>query len=214
MVANKNLVEVTSLYLNGLGDGNLQRREAWLLERQRKAGMTVVAAHINWRSKEAFFHLRDRITQQAEELLDPMESEDIFLLNATSAGVCLSLAVIQQLDDPRVRIIGHSGRVRAGKLARWDPRTMERCAHLGTDEESMSFYNGVRECETNVIPNLTSDQMDRILLTTPLAGIDEIVPGNTMPIEGVRNIVMPIVSHVGAIGLGLYQVPRLVHQIS
>lgn len=205
--------EVRSLYLNGLGNGNLRKREQWLLDKQRKAGIEVVTANINWRTSKNFRVLRDQIADQADQLLAKMDELDRLVLNGTSAGVCLALAARDAINDPRLRVIGHSGRVHDGDLALWDPRNMERCAHLGTDEESLSFYDGVSICENEVIPRMTQDQKDKTILTTPFAGLDLIVPGSTMPIEGVRNVVVPVVGHVLAIGYGMSIMPSLVDQM-
>lgn len=205
--------DILSFYLHGLGKDVLRPQEKRLLDRQRKLGLTVVDAYIDWRSSETFLSLCDRIAEEAHELLSPMNADGKLILNGTSAGVCLALAVRRQLDDSRVRVIGHSGRVRRGFQAKWDLRSLERCAHLGTDEESRAFYEGVQYCEEEVIPSLTTDQKGKTLLTTPFAGIDELVPGSTMPIEGVRNIVMTAVGHVWTIGQGMYRMPELVQQL-
>ena len=206
--------EIKSLYLNGLGNGTLRKKEELLLDRQRKKGITVVSANINWRSAETFTELRDRIAEQTQGLLESMDELGKLVLNASSAGVCLALAVREKVDDSRVRVIGHSGRIRAGELSKWDPRTMDRCAHIGTDEESRSFYDGVLLCENEIIPRLSQDYKAKTILTTPFAGIDEIVPGSTMPIEGVRNVIVPAIGHVLAIGYGLYRMPTLLQKIS
>lgn len=205
--------EVNSFYLNGLGDGTLRHGEEIILNHHRKLGIRVTAAHVNWRKAETVADLRDRIAEQAGAILFSMGEADRFLIHASSAGVWLALAVRNELDDSRVRVMGHSGRVRRGDLAAMDPRTLERCAHLGSSTESQTFYEGVQYCEDVIIPRMTPSHKDATLLTTPFAGIDEIVPGSTMPIEGVENIIMPAVGHLWAIGYGMYRMPALLQKI-
>lgn len=206
--------EIVALDLNGLGNGVLRESEEWLIDKQRKSGIAVINTNINWRSSETAPQLRYRIAEQASNLLLPMSEIGKLVLSCRSAGVHLGLAVAELLNDPRVFVLGHSGRVRAGDLSPLDPRTMERCAHLGTSEESLSFYEGVTYCEAETIPNMTQELKDRTLLTTPFGGIDEIVPGITMPIDGVRNIVLPTALHLPTIGLGMYLMPQLVSRLT
>lgn len=201
--------EVVSYYFNGLGDGTLHRGELAILDRQRQTGMTVHTANINYR-KGSFPTTRDQLADQTSQLLAPLSPEDYLYLEGSSAGVSMALAVRALIDDPRLRVLGHSGRVRRGELAWWDPRTLEHCAHLGTKQESRSFYDAVIFCEEEVIPNMTDAHKAATLLTTPLLGVDEIVPGLTMPIEGVRNVVVPVATHTLAIGYGMSQAPRLI----
>ncbi len=205
---------VISLYLNGLGDGTLRGREAWLFRRHAKKGIHVVTGHVNWRTNESFLHMRDRYVVQARELLKTIGDTGILVLNGSSAGVCLALAVRDVIDDARIIVIGHSGRIRAGRQARWDYRTMEWCAHLGKSTESRSFYEGVAYCERELLPRMSQDQKNRTLLTTPFACVDELVPASTMPIQGVKNVVVPVIGHVTAIGYGLWRMPAYLKRLN
>jgi hypothetical protein len=145
---------ITSFYLNGLGDGNLRPREESILHGYSKHGIDVVTANINWRSPETFPELRDRIAEQAADILARTGDLGKLVLQGTSAGGGLAIQVSKQLNDPRVRVISHSGRLRTGEPSRWGAHDLERAAHLGTDEASQSFYDSVKHFEESTVHTL------------------------------------------------------------
>lgn len=200
--------EITALYLHGLGRTELRPGERAILARHRRLGIAVVPVAIDWCSAETFPELLDRVTHQATDLLVAAGGLEKLLIEGSSAGGSLAINVARQLNDPRVQVISHSGRLRAGDFARGSRSSLEQCAHLGTNRASQSFYDSVQYCETVTLPSLTKDDKGRMTITKPLA--DEVVPINTMTIDGVRTITVPIIGHSLGIGWGMLKAPSLI----
>ncbi len=203
--------EVTTLYLHGLGRTDLRSNERRILERNHSKGIDYVAADIDWRSSETFLELRDRITKQASELLVSMSELGRLVIEGSSAGGSLATNVGAQLDDSRVRVVSHSGRLREGNYSKRSWRNLARCAHLGTTAASQSFYDSVLHCDNVTIPSLSEEAKSRMLITMPLA--DEVVPIATMGIEGVQTARVSIVGHSFGIGAGMLRMPHLIEQL-
>ena len=200
--------EITSLYLHGLGREDLRKNERLILEHNRRKGIAFVPVFIDWRSKESFQQLIDRVTNQATGLLDTIGKLGRFIIQGSSAGGSLAFNVAKQLDDPRVRAIAHSGRLREGDFSQNSWRSLESCAHLGTNRASQSFYDSVLYCEEVTTPSLNDKDKGRMLITKPFA--DEVVPVSTMTIDGIRTATMPIIGHSLGIGLGMLRLPSLI----
>lgn len=198
------------LYLHGLGRDELRKNERGILEYNRQKGFEYVDTHIDW-VNDGFEELVERVSDQATGILNELGEDEILVIECSSAGLGLGLNSLKQINDTRVRVIGHSGRVASGDYKPTDRRSLERCAHLGTDRASQAFYDSVRYFETITLPGLTGADLDRILITLPWA--DQVVPVSTMAIRGVQTVRLPMVFHSPGIGLGMLRMPELVERI-
>lgn len=202
--------ETKSLYLHGLGRSELRRGERVLLKHHQLRGIDVVPAQIDWASSEKFIDLLDRVTYQARDMLDSLGQDDRLILEGSSAGGSLAFNVAHQIDDRRLRVISHSGRLIAGNYKEGSHSSLEQCAHLGTDRASQSFYDSVTYCEKITLPQMDPDDYDRYLITKPWG--DEVVPTSTMTIEGIKTVLVPMLGHSPGIGLGMLWTPRLIEE--
>ncbi len=198
------------LYLHGLGRDELRKNERRILEHNLQKGFEFVDPYIDWVTDE-FGELVERVSDQATDMLSDLDEDDLLVLECSSAGVGLGLNSLKRINDRRVRVIGHSGRVASGNYMSTDRRSLEQCAHLGTYRASQAFFDSVRHFERVTLPALTTAEKDRILITLPWA--DEVVPVSTMAIRGVRTVRLPMVGHSPGIGLGMIRMPELVERI-
>lgn len=201
----------TSLYIHGLGRTELRPLERLLLDNNQRKGLNYAAAYIDWCSSESYPELLRRVVGQANDLLSALGEEDTLILEGSSAGGSLALNTSKELDDPRVRVVCHSARVSAGDYPIQSWRNLARCAHIGTHRASQSFFDSVTNCESVTMPSLTDADKSRIVVTLPIA--DEVVPVQTMTIEGVRGVRMPIVGHSLGIGMGIMKLVPLAEEL-
>ena len=204
------MIRTKVLYLHGLGRDELRKNERRILEHNRQKGFEFVDPYIDWVT-DKFGKLVERVSDQATDMLSGLDEDDILAIECSSAGLGLGLNSLKRINDTRVRVIGHSGRVASGNYKPNDRRSLEQCAHLGTDRASQAFYDSVRYFEAVTLPALTDAEKDRILITLPWA--DEVVPVSTMAIRGVQTVRLPMVFHSPGIGLGMLRMPELVERI-
>ena len=201
----------TSLYIHGLGRTELRPLERLLLDKNQRKGLNYAAAYIDWCSPVTFSELVERVVWQASEMLSTLDDEDVLILEGSSAGGSMAINALKKLDDPRVRAVSHSGRLSVGNYSDQSWRNLARCAHLGTHRASQSFFDSVTNCESVTVPSLTDADKSRIVITLPIA--DEVVPVQTMTIEGVRAVRMPIVGHSLGIGMGILKLIPLAEEL-
>ena len=199
--------ETTAFYIHGLGHVNLQKSARAVLERNKRRGIDFRVAQFDWQHPISFIDLLDSVTKQAFEVLNELSDEATLVLEGSSAGGSLAFNLAQRLDDPRVRAVSHSGRLTVGKYAAWDPRNLNKAAHLGTQRASQTFYDSVAHFESIVGPSLNKEDKERMLITKPWA--DEVVPISTMTIEGIRTVTVPMIGHGAGIGVGVLRLPSL-----
>lgn len=204
--------EVTSLYLHGLGRADLRVGEQVLLANHVRCGIDVRVAEIDWESEEKFTNLLDRVTLSALLLLSKMKQEDILVLEGSSAGGSLAFNVAHQIDDNRIRVISHSGRLAVGDYEPGSYRSLEHCARLGTDGASQSYYDSVSYLQAITILKMEQEKayMGRSYITKPWA--DWRVPVSTMTINGIRVSTMPVIGHAPGIGAGILLTPHIVEE--
>lgn len=200
--------EVKSLYLHGLGRSELRRGERALLAYHQRSGIEAVAAKINWASAEKFTDLLDRITYQVLDRLRGLSEEGIFVLEGSSAGGSLAFNVAHQIEDERLRVISHSGRLAVGDYEPGNKSSLEQCARLGTDEASQSYFNSVTYLELITKPKMEQNDIDRSFITMPFG--DMRVPISTMTIAGIRTAKVPVIGHSPGIGVGMLRTPDII----
>ncbi|MCB9822941.1 hypothetical protein H6800_01555 [Candidatus Nomurabacteria bacterium] len=202
--------EIKSLYLHGLGRAELRRGERVLLAHHRRSGIDAIPGQIDWASPEKFVDLLDRTTYHALSILDGMSPEGTLIIEGSSAGGSLAFNVAHQIEDERLRVISHSGRLAVGDYEEGSYRSLEHCARLGTDEESQSYFDSVTYLELITKPKMDQNDMDRSFITMPLG--DMRVPTSTMSINGIKTAIMPIVGHSPGIGLGMLWTPKIIEK--
>lgn len=189
---------ITSLYMHGIGSPELRPAEAWALGVYERIGIRAVPAVIDWEAKENFSNLCERTTEQAAELLDHISPESILVLQGTSAGGSLAVNVAAGLDnDPRIRVICHSARLREGRYEPTDPRNL-----LGFSRtvKSTHFFASVSASD-RIVDRLTTTERQRMFITRPI--YDEVVPVKTMKARGASGVRVPAFGHVTGIAMGM-----------
>lgn len=195
---------VHAIYLNGLGSGEIRRRETAVIRYLAKRGIDVSAAQIDWYSHKPFGELFDRLVQLAKAEL---RKHDKLVLIGSSAGGSMAVNVLGELNDKRVTAITLCSRLRLAKLPWWDNRSLALMAHLGSDRPSRAFYDSVMYCNDVTIPRLTPSSKKQIVIVQQWA--DFVVPRATMSIPGVRVYKVPALGHGWGIAKGVLELPRI-----
>ncbi len=103
----------------------------------------------------------------------------------SSAGASLAVNTFYRSKDKNICAISAHGRLKAGNYADSHRISLHRRAHLDSGRPSQSFYDSVMQVETRVIPNLSKQVKQRLLILTQLT--DLVVPLKCMEIEGVES---------------------------
>ena len=169
------------LYINGLGDGSTTTKDKVVKWWWQRAGQSIQHAHINWYDSKSLDEKLGVIEQQANEMLTRFGGVAII---GSSAGGSLAVNSFYRLRDKNVCAISTHGRLRAGDYPDSHRMSLHHRAHLNTDKPSQSFFDSVMRAETEVIPRLTDQDKERLLILTQLT--DLVVPMECMGIEGVQ----------------------------
>lgn len=196
------------LYLNGLGDGKLQRRQVMALNYLAKRGIQVTHAHVNWRSGESFENLCDYVLALAQ---DQLKLYGQITLVGSSAGGSLAINAFAKLRHENIFVVSLCGRLRPGDLPWWDVRKLERMAYLGTVKESKSFYHSVTHCAQIALPSLTEQDKRRVVVVKQWA--DFVVPRSTMDIDGAQTYTLPAIGHGMGIAAGVRLLPAVLDSL-
>lgn len=194
------MAESRAVFFNGLGTGEASATLKHDFETLKSHGVQVEETAINWQSGEPFPELLDRMIDMVRDRIQL--TGDIALIGA-SAGGSLAINVFSRLQNERITAFNLCGRLRRGNLSKWDLRSLERSAHLGTRRASQSFCDSVEFCEDIALPKLNEEDKKRIAVVKPV--LDFVVPRDTMDIEGVEPIIVPVISHRAGISRGLKQ---------
>ncbi len=192
------------LYINGLGNGEWQQRQHWVLGNLEHHGYKIEHAHLDWLSDKSFQEHLDETTQKAERLL---AGQGRLAIIGSSAGGSMAFNVFGELKTKNVMAVNMCGRLSEGDLNPLDWRKLSTMAHRGTSRASQSFYDSVKFCETETMPNLTDDQKKRLFIFHQL--FDFVVPHQTMLIPGVDNRRLPVVGHGLGILMAGYTLPAI-----
>ena len=178
---NTSLEKVPVLYINGLGDGSIGVKDRLVQAWWRRAGIEFNRAGVDWYGGASFDDRLAEIVAKADELITQFGRAAII---GSSAGGSLALNAFFQLRDKNVCVINAHGRLRAGSYGDSNIHSLYRRAKLNTNKPSQSFYDSVVYAETEVLPKLTDDYRQRILVLSQLT--DLVVPTKLMSIEGVQ----------------------------
>lgn len=171
--------ELAALYINGLGDGSIGLKDKLVQWWWRRSGMHFHHARVNWYDGRSFDELLAEIVVTANELITKFERVAII---GSSAGGSLALNTFFELRDKNIRVINAHGRLRKGDYT--NHNSLYHRAHLDADKPSQSFYDSVLHAEREVLPCLTEQEKQRVLVLSQLT--DLVVPTELMSIEGVK----------------------------
>lgn len=193
------------LYLNGLTDGHLRRRERLAVRYLAERGIHVTSAQINWRSGESFDVLFKRLVKLTQAQL---KEHGKVILVGSSAGGSMAVNILARLHDQNLSAITLCSRLRLAELSWWDRRTLERMAYLGTPKASQAFFDSVTHCNNTAAKQLSKADKRRLILVQQWA--DFVVPRQTMSIPGVRIYKVSGLGHGWGIAMGVRRLPKVI----
>jgi hypothetical protein len=173
--------QIGYLYINGLGDGQTTTKDKAVKWWWQRAGQDIQHAHINWYDDKTLEDKLKSVEQKVDEMLHSFGSVAII---GSSAGGSLALNAFYRLKDKNVCAVITHGRLRAGNYTDNQRNSLHHRAHLDTDMPSQSFFDSVTMAESEVIPRLSDEDKERLLVLTQLT--DLVVPMECMGIEGVQ----------------------------
>ncbi len=198
------------IFINGLGDGTPRKVELAFLKRFSQLGYDSVPAKVDWYAKQSFAKTFDQLSK---EFLEPIiaDAKQIVLIGS-SAGGSMAINLFSQLQNkPNIYAINLGGRLARGNLTKKDYRTLDFAAHIGKTKQSQLFYESVIYCEDEAIPALKNSNFSHLRIMMPFA--DEIVPLQTMKIQGVQEIRIPAIGHIPAALIGGQMIPKLLRSL-
>ena len=177
------------IILPGLGNETERIKQAtsfW-----NKYDIAIIVYDFDWHSKsDNFSSLLMRLLDTIDNL-NPKQNK-ISLIGCSAGG---SLAINAFAQNRQIhKIINVCGRLRKG------PEKGFR-SFKNMTRSSQMFANSVEVSETN-LKTLTNRDKKRIMSMKPLLG-DELVPGDTVTVDGAKNITLPSIEHVLTIGAAL-----------
>ena len=178
------------IIIPGLGDG--VRKMEWATRFWKNHGLEPIVYSMEWRNSQQLF---DQKLNKLLVLIDQFATQghDISLVG-TSAGGSAALNAFMQRKQVIAHVINVCGRLRVGThtgIHSFEARTVS----------SPAFAESVKLCEQG-LKTSTPDERKKIMTVRPMFG-DEVVPANTVPVEGAQNITIPSGEHVVTIALAL-----------
>ncbi|KKR15457.1 MAG: hypothetical protein UT42_C0001G0014 [Candidatus Falkowbacteria bacterium GW2011_GWA2_39_24] len=174
------------------GLGRDASKLVWITRFWKKYGLNPIVYSVGWHdTEEGFVPKLNRLLDLIDKLF---EEGDIVSLIGTSAGGSAVINAFAKRKQQIASVVNICGRLRVGThkgIHSFEIRTAS----------SPAFAESVRMCEQE-IEQLSSDDKDRIMTVRPLLG-DELVPADTVIINGAHNVVIPSGEHVLSIALSL-----------
>lgn len=171
--------ELAVLYINGLGDGSIRAKDRLVQRWWRHTGINFHYAEVDWYDGSSF---DDRLAEMAAKTDELITEFGRVAIIGSSAGGSLALNTFFKLRDKNICVINAHGRLRKGDYT--NRNSLHHRAHLDTNKPSQSFYDSVTRVENEVLPNLTKQEKQRILVLSQLT--DLVVPTELMSIEAVK----------------------------
>lgn len=169
------------LYINGLGYGSTTLKDRVVKWWWSRAGLTIEHAHVNWYDDVDLANKLAVVEQKINQMLLSFKGLAVI---GSSAGGSLAINAFYRLRQKNVCAINAHGRLKKGAYLPNNRMSLNHRAHLDTSRPAQAFYDSVIMFENNVMPNLSNDEKQRLLLLTQLT--DMVVPLDTMIIDGVR----------------------------
>lgn len=180
------------LYINGLGDGSIGVVDRLVKAWWELAGVEFKHAQVNWFDEEKFNNHLERLVGQAKGFIHEFGRVAII---GSSAGGSMAGNVFGALKGESVCLVSSRGRLRVGDYDGSDPNSLHRRAYLHTSKPSQSFFDSVKHFEDKVLPHLTDEDRQRILILSQLT--DMVVPLSLMSISGVEEHRSFALGHAG-----------------
>lgn len=177
------------IIIPGLGDHIKMTQR--MVSGWEKHGLSPIVYKMNWSDQENFKAKLNKLAALVEE--KHKDSCDISVVGC-SAGGSAALNLFLSHDRLINKAISICGRLKKGDCKGF--RSFET-----RTKTSKAFEQSVELLEQK-IGNFSPNQLERIMTVGPLLG-DELVPADTMTIEGVKNITIPTIGHVFSICMAL-----------
>lgn len=173
----------------GLGDRIL--RHQWLTKKWKEDGIEVIIHTAPWnKTQEKFQPKLDRLLKHIDQLSN--NGYKVSLIGTSAGGSFVINAYLRRKSKVH-KVINVCGRIRKGEHVYPSLKQAAR--------DFTAFYESVIFCEEN-LRHLTSQDEEKIMTVSPWP-IDGIVPMNCIPIQGARNISIPVPLHILGICVAL-----------
>lgn len=172
------------------GLGNETEKLKWVLNSWNKYHLIPYVFDARWKIEENSFQPK---LDEALKLVDSLvEKNTRISLIGNSAGSSFALNIFAQRKKLIHRVVINCGRVRRGD---WPWFTFEQAT-----KSSPSFKESVIRAE-KIEKKLTNNDRKKIITFRPL--FDEVVPPQTVTIQGAKNEIIPSIEHMCSIALSM-----------
>jgi hypothetical protein len=169
--------EHTILYIPGLGDSDLSRRQ-WLLSLWRFRNVRIEICAMDWSVDEPWQTKLGKLTVRIDELV---EAGNTVSLIGESAGACAVICALVQREAKLNRAILLCGKFQyPDRVAAWRYKL------------NPSFKAALTQSHA-LVPKLTATQKAKLINLHPIH--DPVVPVAETKEPGFKNSLMPIVGH-------------------
>jgi hypothetical protein len=194
------------LYLNGLERTNDSDPTKSIPRYLESHNISTTPMAVDWYSS-SFPDLLNRGTELTEEKL--RQHGRVALVGA-SAGGSLSVNIFQRIradnPDSDISLVSLSGRLKLG-----DPKNFEEVLiNQLNKKQSLVYSESVSRCEK---VSAALSEKDRKLMRTVQPLTDQVVPLNTMSIDGVESYTVSANGHTRGIARGILLIPTILDDI-
>ena len=176
------------IIIPGLGDQSAHLRfitKAW-----KKFGLETIVYPMGWNNGEHFAPKMQRLLAMIDEM---KKRGDTISLIGCSAGGSAAINVFIARKKSIHRVINDCGRLRIG-TARGFRSFVQRTRTSPAFAESIQLLEKTKQ-------QLTRADREKIMTIRPI--FDEVVPGDTVPLDGAYNMNLPTIGHSVSIILAL-----------
>jgi len=172
------------LLIPGLGDQSLHLR--FITKQWKKFGLDVIVCPVGWRDGEAFTLKLNRLLKLVDGFTK--DGHTVSLIG-NSAGGSAVLNVFAARKNAIYRVVNICGRLRTGTTKGF--QSFENRTHT-----SIAFAQSITMLE-EAEKTFTAKDRAKIMTIRPL--FDELVPDDTLLIQGATNVQIPILFHSSGI---------------
>ena len=158
----------------------------------RKNGVEPIIYPIIWRDDESFDL---KMKELRKFIVNLTKDKSKISIIGCSAGGSMALNIFLENPDVIDRAVNICGRIRKGNQVGFRSFEFRSRTSYAFAESEKSFENKEK--------SLSKDQREKIMTIRPLFG-DELVPSNTVGVEGSKNIRVPTIEHTLSIYMTLF----------
>ncbi len=158
---------------------------------EKKFGFTAEILQITWKDTEHFAPKLSRILEVVDNHID--DGSLVSLVGCSASGSAMLNAFLERRDSVH-KVVNIDGFLRPGKAK--GIRSFER-----RSASSIAFRESVLRF-TELEPSLTDEDRKKILTVRPMFG-DELVPPDTVVVQGALNRTVPTGEHILGIATAL-----------